>query len=119
MREVTKSVKTGKLVDGVKKQVEVGTVTCCVWENLEELQANETAEHILNMFNKQNVIRIQAAERVKHQEGRAGKGAKRTAAFNLLEPAELAKYAGNMPALMEFLDSEEMAARVEAATTAA
>ena len=57
MKEVTKDVKTTKVVDGAKKQVKVGEVTVKIWENLDELIANEKPEVILGMFNKANVIR--------------------------------------------------------------
>ena len=114
MKEVTKEVKTAKLVDGVKKQVKVGEVTVDIYETLEELTANVKEEVILATFNKQNVIRLQGNERAKHQEARAGKTKRRGLAYNLLSQDELVQYAGNFAALQEFLDSDEMQARVDA-----
>ncbi len=113
MKEVTKDVKTSKLVDGVKKQVKVGEVTIKVWENIDELIANEKPEHILGMFNKANVIRVQGNERAKHQDKVAGKTKRRGLAYNLLSQEELVQYAGNFAGLQEFLDSDEMATRVD------
>lgn len=113
MKEVTKDVKTGKIVDGVKKQVTVGTVTVKIWENIDELIANEKPEIILGLFNKANVIRLQGNERAKHQDAKAGKTKRRGLAYNLLSQDELVQYAGNFAGLQEFLDSDEMQVRVD------
>lgn len=114
MKEVTKDVKTAKLVDGVKKQVKVGEVTCPIYENMDELTANVKAETILGLFNKANVIRLQGNERAKHQDKAAGKTKRRGLAYNLLSPEELGQYAGRFAELQEFLDGAEMQARVDA-----
>jgi len=114
VKDVTKDVKTAKLVDGVKKQVKVGEITCDIYENIDELIANVKPETILGLFNKANVIRLQGNERAKHQEARAGKTKRRGLAYNLLSSEELGQYAGKFAELQEFLDSDEMQARVDA-----
>jgi len=114
MKEVTKDVKTGKVVDGVKKQVKVAEVTCPIYETMEELTANVKAEEILRVFNKQNVIEVQGKERAKHQEGRAGKTKRRSIAYdNCLTTEELQQFEGDFDGLKAFLDSEVMSARVD------
>ncbi len=118
MKEVIKEVKTSKLVDGVKKQVKVGEVTVKIWENIDELIANEKPEVILGLFNKANTIRLQGNERAKHQDKAAGKTKRRGLAYNLLSTEELGVYAGDFAGLQEFLDSDEMQARVDASTAA-
>ena len=114
MRQETKEVKTAKLVDGEKKQVKVGEITCDIYENIDELIANVKPETILGLFNKANVIRLQGNERAKHQEARAGKTKRRGLAYNLLSQDELVRFAGDFAGLQEFLDSDEMQARVDA-----
>ena len=115
MKEVTKDVKTGKIVDGVKKQVKVGEVTCPIYETVDELIANVPPETILSLFNKANVIRLQGNERAKHQDKAAGKTKRRGIAYDhCLTTEELAKYQGKWGELQDFLDSPEMAARVDA-----
>ncbi len=114
MKEVTKDVKTGKIVDGIKKQVKVGEVTCPIYESVDELVANVQAETLLGLFNKANVIRLQGNERAKHQDAKAGKTKRRGLAYNLLSQDELIKYAGNFAGLQDYLDSDEMQARVDA-----
>lgn len=96
-----------------KKEV-VGEIDVPVYENLTELMENETEAQIVTLFNKMNKIRLQAAERVKHTEGRIGKGKARASAFNLLTTEEIVRYAGKFEDLQKFLDSEEMQARVAA-----
>lgn len=113
MKQVTKDVKTTKIVDGVKKQVKVGDVTVDIYENIDELIANVKPEVILGMFNKANVIRLQGNERAKHQDAKAGKTKRRGLAYNLLSPEELGQYAGKFAELQEFLDSDEMQVRVD------
>lgn len=115
MKDVTKDVKTGKLVDGVKKQVKVGEVTCPIYENVDELIANVKPETILGLFNKANVIRMQGNERAKHQEAKAGKTKRRSIAYDhCITTEELAQYAGKWLELQEFLDGAEMNARIDA-----
>lgn len=114
MKEVIKEVKTGKLVDGAKKQVKVGEVACPIYESIEELTANVAAETILGLFNKANVIRLQGNERAKHQDAKAGKTARRGDAFKLLSSKELVQFAGRFMELQAFLDGDEMQARVDA-----
>lgn len=118
MKEVTKDVKTAKLVDGEKRQVKVGEVTCPIYENMDELTANVKPETILGLFNKANVIRLQGNERAKHQEARAGKTKRRGLAYNLLTQEELIQFAGKFAELQSFLDGDEMQARVDASTAA-
>lgn len=120
MKDVVKDVKTAKLVDDgtgnmVKKQVTVGTVTCPIYENVDELIANVEPATILGLFNKANVIRLQGNERAKHQDKAAGKTKRRGIAYdNCITTEELASYAGQWTALQTFLDSDEMNARVDA-----
>jgi len=115
MKDVTKSVKTGKLVDGVKKQVEVGTVTCPIYETVEELVANVSGETILGLFNKANVIRLQGNERAKHQDKAAGKTKRRGIAYDhCITTEELTQYVNKWTELQDYLDSPEMEARVDA-----
>ena len=113
MKEVTKDVKTTKVVDGVKKQVKVGEVTVQIYETVDELIANEKPEVILGMFNKANVIRLQGNERAKHQDKVTGKTKRRGLAYNLLSTTELAEHAGDFAGLQAFLDSDAMQARVD------
>jgi len=104
MRTVTKAVH--------HKGRHVGDVDVPVYETVDELIAAESEQTILNMFNKQNAIRLQANERAKHTEGRMGKQKRRELAFNLLSADEIAQFSGNMAGLQEYLDSEEMQRRV-------
>ena len=118
MKEVTKDVKTTKIVDGAKKQVKVGEVTVNIYESIDELTANVKPETILGLFNKANTIRLQGNERAKHQDAKAGKTKRRGLAYNLLSSEELGEYAGDFAGLQAFLDSEEMQVRVNEATDA-
>ncbi len=118
MKQVTKDVKTSKLVDGVKKQVKVGEVTCDIYEDMDELTANVKPETILGLFNKANVIRLQGNERAKHQDAKAGKTKRRGLAYNLLTQDELVQFAGDFAGLQAFLDSDELQARVDAGIAA-
>ncbi len=107
MKEVTKDVKTGKIVDGIKKQVKVGEVTCPIYESVDELVANVKAETLLGLFNKANVIRLQGNERAKHQDAKAGKTKHRAAGYALID-AQIVKFAGKFLKLQEFLDTPGM-----------
>jgi hypothetical protein len=97
------------------KGANVSSVTVTIYETIDELLAAEKAEHIVNMFNKQNVIRLQANERAKFTEERQGKGKMKMDAYNLLTADELAAYAGKWAELQAFLTSPEMVERVKQA----
>ncbi len=91
----------------------VGTVDIPVYGNMEELVDNETDERILNMFNKQNAVRIMGNERAKHTPTVMGKGKLWDMAFNTLTPEEAASYAGKVDELKEFLEGDVIAERVK------
>lgn len=111
MKTVSKAVK---LTDPTTKKLkQVSSVDVPVYENVDELISLETEERILGMFNKQNAIRMQGNERAKFQTHRAGKQARRSAAFNLLSADEIAEFAGRAAELQAHLDSDEMQQRVD------
>ncbi len=92
----------------------VGEATIPVYETITELVESESDERILNMFNKQNCVRIMGNERAKHTPTKMGKGKRWDLAFNTLTPEEAASFAGNVEGLKEFLEGDEIAARVDA-----
>ena len=102
-----------KTVPVSHKGNKVADINVPVYENVDELMAAESVEKILSMFNKANIIRMQANERSKHTEGKMGKMKTRGLAFKLLTPDEISQFAGDFAALNTFLDSEDMANRVK------
>jgi hypothetical protein len=94
----------------------VSTITVPVYETLDEAIADPQvgAVRVLALFNKQNIIQLQAAERHKFAEGPAGKNTRKEIAFNLLTTEEIQRYAGNFKGLQDFLTSADMATRVDA-----
>jgi len=91
MHEDTKVVKTlGK---------EVGTVIVTIYDTVEELIANVEESVILSMFNKANVIAMQAKERQIHSPEKMGKNKKMKLAFNLLSTEEIISCQGDYEAL--------------------
>lgn len=119
MKEVTKDVKTAKLVDDgagnmVKKQVKVGDVICPIYETVDELIANVAEASILGLFNKANVIRLQGNERAKHQDKATSKTKRRGIAYDhCITTEELTQYVGNWSGLQDFLDSDEINGRID------
>jgi len=110
MRTEVKAVKiTDKASGGLKK---VSEVEVPVYETIDELLEHESEEHILNMFNKQNIIRLQGNERAKFKTTRAGKAKRRMLAFNTLTPEEISRFAGDFEGLQAYLDSPEVQARI-------
>jgi len=113
MRTEVREVKvTDKLT---KSKKVVATVEVPIYENLQELIDNEPEDKIVNLFNKQNIINIQAAERQKHTSNKKlGKKKYLEVAYSTLTHEELVEHAGNYDDLMNFLQSDEIKARVEA-----
>lgn len=107
MKEETKKV--------MHKSTQVGEVTVPIYESFEELQNSEEEAHILNMFNKQNMVRIMGNERAKHGGTKAGKKKRMQLAYNLLTTVQLTEVAQDYDALQALLDSPEIQAQVDAA----
>lgn len=111
MRKEVKEVKhKGKVV---------GSVEVPIYESIEELTKSVDAAMVLDLFNKQNVIRLQGIERNKHTTPTAGKEARRMLAFNLIfskDPKALTKFAGPDGAqrMKEYLESPEVQKIVDA-----
>jgi hypothetical protein len=111
MKTETKEVKLTK--DGRKQTV--GTVELKVYENIDELLAAVEGPVIVSKFNKANKIDVMNAERGKHMERKLGVAKKIQNGYNVCTVEELTQFAGDYDALKEFLLSEEIQARVEAA----
>ena len=97
------------------KGVIVATIEVPVYDTLDEIIAAHDEATIVDMFNKQYKIALQAKARNKFTEARTSKKAMRIKAFNLLTNEELARFAGDFVALEAFLESQEMMKRLEAA----
>ncbi len=105
MKTETKKVRHGgKVVD---------TASIPVYENINELVESESDERILSMFNKANCVRLMGNIRAQHTPTRVGKGKMFDLAFNSLTPEEAASFAGDVEGLREFLESDEVAERVQ------
>lgn len=109
MKEVTKNVSTkGKIV---------GTVTCPIYETIDELTEAVAEEVILGMFNKANVIRLQGNERAKHQTKSTGKQARFDIGYNLLWDVlgedEVKAAIANVESLRAAIDSPEMQTAID------
>jgi len=104
----------------VKKDVEhkkkvVGTVDCPVYENLNEAVEHEGEDKVLSLFNKQNHIRIQAAERQKHALGRTSNQKRFNVGFNLLTTDELRQWQGRYEELAVWMRTDpDMKRRIDA-----
>lgn len=106
-----------KTSDVKSKQQVVGSVTVTIYETIEELVEHVDHKVILDLFNKQNTIAMQAKERNAHAPARLGKGKKMELCFNKLSVDEMSSCAGNFEALQE-LAATKMA-EVEADLAAA
>ena len=109
MKKVTKEVSIIK--DG-KKHV-VGSVVVPIYETIADLSENEEPQHILDMFNKGNVIYLMGNERNKHKPSVTGKKDRLYIAMSLLTTEEFQSTGGDKNKLQELLASDEITARVE------
>lgn len=83
------------------------------YDTLDEIIGAVEESLIVDMFNRGNKIRIQGLIRNKYMT-KTGKEKRRGIAFNLLTTDELIRFAGDHNGLTAFIDSAEMALRVDA-----
>jgi len=77
----------------------VGSVEVTIYETVEELIDSVDEKTILAMFNKANIIAVQAKERQAHAPSAIGKNKKFTLCMNKLTAEEMADCAGDFAAL--------------------
>ncbi|KKL28674.1 hypothetical protein LCGC14_2372780 [marine sediment metagenome] len=92
----------------------VAEIEIPIYENLDELMAAVAGEVIVEKFNKANKIDLQAAARAPFSEKKTGKARRAAIGFDLLTTDEIIKFAGNHAGLQEYLDSPEMAEKIDA-----
>ena len=92
----------------------VAEIEIPIYENLDELMAAVSGEVIVEKFNKANKIDLQAAARAPFSEKKAGKAKRAAVGFDLLTTDEIVSFAGNHAGLQMFLQSPEMATRIDA-----
>ena len=92
----------------------VSEIEVLIYENLDELMAAVAGEVIVEKFNKANKIDLQAAARAPFSEKKTGKARRAAIGFDLLTTEEIIKFAGNHAGLQEYLDSPEMADKIDA-----
>ncbi len=92
----------------------VSEIEIPIYENLDELMAAVAGEVIVEKFNKANKIDLQAAARAPFSEKKTGKARRAAIGFDLLTTDEIIKFAGNHAGLQEYLDSPEMADKIDA-----
>ena len=92
----------------------VAEIEIPIYENLDELMAAVSGEVIVDKFNKANKIDLQAAARAPFSEKKAGKAKRAAVGFDLLTTDEIVSFAGNHAGLQTFLQSPEMATRIDA-----
>ena len=109
MREEVKEVKS--------KGAVVGTVTVPIYETIEELIDDVDHPIILAMFNKANIIDLQAKERNAHAPAKLGKGKKLRLCMNKLTADEMMSCAGDFDALeaLALTKMDEVEAEIAAA----
>ncbi len=92
----------------------VSEIEVLIYENLDELMAAVAGEVIVEKFNKANKIDLQAAARAPFSEKKTGKARRAAIGVDLLTTEEIIKFAGNHAGLQEYLDSPEMADKIDA-----
>jgi len=106
MKTEMKKVRTG---GNIVSEIEVP-----IYENVDEIAENEDAGRILAMFNNANVIRLMGNERAKFQPQRAGKQRRFELGYNVLTADEAMSVTGDIQALKELIESDEIQERIDA-----
>ena len=92
----------------------VSEIEIPIYENLDELMAAVAGDVIVEKFNKANKIDLQATARAPFSEKKTAKARREAIGFDLLTTDEIFKFAGNHAGLKEYLDSPEMADKIDA-----
>lgn len=105
MKQEMKKVRhKGQVVD----EIEVP-----IYETMDELRAGVADAVIVDLFNKANVIALQATARAPFGEKKAGKQRRTAVGFDLLTTDEIMGFAGNHAGMLAFLDTPEMQQRID------
>lgn len=111
MKTITQPVRHGK--DETGHQKTVATIDVPQFDSIAEGCSTLGDALALDLLNRQTKVYYAGLERNKHIEGAPSKKANREAAFKLLTTDEQIRYSGDFEALLAFLDSPEMLARLE------
>lgn len=84
-----------------------------IYETMDELRAGVADAVVVDLFNKANVIALQATARSPYSEKKVGKQKRQSVGFDLLTTEEIMSFAGNHAGLLAFLDTPDMQQRID------